>query len=485
MKKMKKSLAFALAVVTASSITLSACDKSENPTTTDPYYSVSSSEQQESGGKVAIQMVHNGKVTADVSEYQLGQTVTFTLTPDEGYILKSIFVNGEDQTAAVVDGKLVMKDVQKKRLNVVAEFEAIEYGTLKIEDVVVAVGDTKTIIPIFTDDQYAEEVRYTFRGDGVSIDGNTVQATEAEMVITVTAETTHHRTVFNIMTVESYGIRVCDVYSWEGYAPSAFNVCFEGVDKTDITYEYKESEVILDEKNQTIIGKKIGTFTVKVKAGEYETSFQVTHNKVTKSGDKWNSSGFDAKMELLKKEYIASSTNQSVLFIGDSFFDENFWSNFYDIYEGKDAILSGIGSTTTYDWEQYAIAFLKEVQPKTIVMNIGTNNLFDDGESATAGYESLQRLFQLIHSELPETQIYYFSIAVRGDNALQQKKISKVNELMKMEFCRGKEWIKFVDVTEDVGLAQLKSDMIHPRPETYLIYAQRLEEAGLVIPDKK
>ncbi len=68
--------------------------------------------------KITVDSATNGKVTASLSEAIKGQTVTLTVTPEEGYQLKSLTVNG----VAVTGTTFTMPD---EEVTVKAEFEKI------------------------------------------------------------------------------------------------------------------------------------------------------------------------------------------------------------------------------------------------------------------------------------------------------------------------------------------------------------------------
>lgn len=55
-----------------------------------------------------LDALQHGTATLSQSEYQLGDKIVLNVTPDDGYKLKSITVNGEDMTANVADGKLLL-----------------------------------------------------------------------------------------------------------------------------------------------------------------------------------------------------------------------------------------------------------------------------------------------------------------------------------------------------------------------------------------
>lgn len=72
---------------------------------------------------------------------------------------------------------------------------------------------------------------------------------------------------------------------------------------------------------------------------------------VDRTSEFYDTSNYNNKVagykDLWEQKGVSGSTT---LFIGDSFFDSGFWSDFYDVYAGKDVIRAGVGSSTTFDW---------------------------------------------------------------------------------------------------------------------------------------
>ena len=231
-----------------------------------------------------------------------------------------------------------------------------------------------------------------------------------------------------------------------------------------------------------------GTFEVKVTSGSDTTSFSVICSNVDKNGTEWNNSDYLADANNLKGEYSANGTDgKTTVFIGDSFFDvaDWGWQNFYSDYAGKDALGLGISSSTTFDWESFLLAgdtILSGMQPKNVVVNIGTNNIYDDNRAAPETVRDLQRLFTLLHDRMPDANIYYFSIAQRADTKYAAQ-VSAVNDAME-QWCEYKDWITFVDVEDQISASDLK-DGVHPKNETYTnVYVPALEAAECKIEEK-
>ena len=296
-------------------------------------------------------------------------------------------------------------------------------------------------------------------------------------------------TVVPVFTAEEVeNIVVSDVYAWIDYPASEFTLELNN-GENDYTLEYDTSKLTIDKDAKTVKALAEGTFEVKVTSGSDEASFNVICSSVDRSGTgKWDSSAYSQKANNIKSRYASDGTNgTTTVFLGDSFFDntEGNWGNFYTSYANEyDALELGIGATTTYDWENFLFdGILDDMQPKNLVVNLGTNNLAADGDTVEGLAENLQRLFTLLHDKMPNTNIYYFSIAQRVDTTAHATKISAVNALME-QWCEYKDWITFVDVEDQVSSSDLK-DGLHPKDETYAnIYVPALEAAGCVVEEK-
>lgn len=288
--------------------------------------------------------------------------------------------------------------------------------------------------------------------------------------------------------VELPDIVVSDVYAWIGYPASEFTLELNN-GESDYSLEYDASKLTIDKDAKTVKAFAEGTFEVKVTSGSDTASFNVICSSVERSGSgKWDSSGYATKADAVKERYASDGKNGvTTVFLGDSFFDntEGNWGNFYTSYASEyDALELGIGGSTTYDWENFLFdGILSGMQPKNLVVNLGTNNLAADGDTVEGLAENLQRLFTLLHDKMPDTNIYYFSIAQRVDTTAHTTKISAVNTYMK-QWCENKDWITFVDVEDKVASSDLK-DGLHPKDETYSnIYVPALEAAGCVVEKK-
>lgn len=289
--------------------------------------------------------------------------------------------------------------------------------------------------------------------------------------------------VFDDVTSPAEQIIVQDTNAWVDYPAAEFTLVLPEDAQGEVVYSYDESKLSIDGAAHTVTALAAGRHQVKVTCGELEARFFVTCSTVDKSGAWWQNPPHAAYDEELAQKYSSEGHNgETTVFIGDSFFDERyFFTNFSALFAGEDALCMGISSTTTFDWEQYILAentiLSASMQPKALVVNLGTNNFYDDKRSTADTASDLQRLFTLMHDRMPDTHIYYFSIAQRLDTAFAGN-VSAVNDRME-EWCRYKDWITFLDVEEQVTTDKLRDDHVHPLPETYRdIYLPALRDAG-------
>lgn len=201
---------------------------------------------------------------------------------------------------------------------------------------------------------------------------------------------------------------------------------------------------------------------------------------------------YESQVAAHEQDWKASgSLTNGTLFVGDSFFDTYFWSDFYNTYGKYNTRTHGIGGTTTTDWEVFATRLIYPVQPKNIVMHCGTNNLFDDLKTAEVTIEETTRLLDTLHKKLPNTKFYYFGIeprtgAIRGLNFADSiQRIHDTNAGI-IQYCnKNKEWLTYLDSPSlcyyEDGTVKVNffRDGCHPTLESYSYYVSLLQEAGL------
>ena len=169
----------------------------------------------------------------------------------------------------------------------------------------------------------------------------------------------------------------------------------------------------------------------------------------------------------------------TTVFIGDSFHDQDGFRTFVDLYGDKEALCCGIGGTSTNHWVTFMNDWFSGYDFKNIVVNIGTNNL-GRGDYTDVVIADLQEFFLKLKQEFPNSNIYWFSIALRSDMSREDAKL-QINTAMK-KWC-GENGIIYVENPIENPESDC-SDGLHPNAASYEKYASQLEKAGCIMEAK-
>ena len=284
-----------------------------------------------------------------------------------------------------------------------------------------------------------------------------------------------------------YGtLAIDDVFAWIGYPNNKVIPIFSMPENAEtLTYEYDESGLTIDPTTGFVTAIKAGRYEVKAQSEHFSAEFVVRVEEVDTSSAKYSASNFASAAENRKAQWEKNgNAGKTTLFIGDSFFDTGFWTGFYSAeYVGKDALCLGISATTTYDWEEWLSGWLAETEPKSIVMHIGTNNVYDDGDTIYGGLSAYQRLFLMMHDTFPDTHIYWFGVSQRAYDRDKIEKVASINESMQ-KWCDAFDFITYIDTPSKLTTDMLK-DQVHPKPECYYVFVDALAKTDIDIEDTK
>ena len=435
---------------------------------------------------------------ADIENLKIGETreISAVFSNEEyasaiEYEFKGNAIKIEDgKVTALSGGRTVPVTAKTKHhettFTVKTSTERYDNGTLTIENIEnLPVGQRVQINAVFTPTGVYEPISYTFEGDDIEILNGYITAIVPDKTVEITAKTRYHEIMFTVKTVRPVTL-VRNVTAWVGYHASPLPDVSYFKEGEAITWSGENPEIaVLDKTKRTLSAVAAGSFTLTAQTEGYSEIYNVTVKSVSKTGKKWqlDQDKTDYANQMKSKWNTDGNDGKTTLFIGDSFFDVRyFWTNFYSLYAGKDAICAGISGATTYDWEQYAETFLRQTAPKNLVVNLGTNNFYDDHDSSETATESLQRVFTLIHSILPDTKIYYFAITQRSDTSYKTG-VSETNAAMKA-WCEGYSFITFLDTEQALTVGTLLEDGIHPKLETYSVFMGALAESKIEMENK-
>lgn len=255
----------------------------------------------------------------------------------------------------------------------------------------------------------------------------------------------------------------------------------------DVEFEFDyevEDEDVCEVVDGLVYYVNDGKTKINVISPYFETcSFEVTASKNLGRNSNEISSKFNAR-----KSVANSCTENTTLFIGDSFFE--FWGNGNDgrqpitslstEFSGYDIKNVGISATQTHDWRAafYNVLSYIEESPKNIIVNIGINNVDDNGEIGAVCANNVNSFLLDLNTYFPESEIYYFSITrCSGVFAHKWEHHQRSNELTSA-FISKYDKMHYLDVMALYGdnYASCQSDGLHPNQNGYNYFKQLITE---------
>lgn len=272
---------------------------SNNPTTpTAP----STQQPVKKTGTVTIGAVEHGSVTADKMTAEVGADVTFTVTPDENYSVKSFKVNNDEKQ--LNDSNQVVVKMVEGGLTVSAEFEInsaavtitqAEHGSISADKSTAKIGENVT----FTVAPEANYVVSSFKVNDadVALDGNN----QAVVVMvagglnvtasfelgsgTVTIGTFEHGSV----TADKMTAKIGEDVTFKITSDTGYDVSFFKVNGSAVDYVTKEDSTTGKTYGEAKVKMVSGglTVTAEFKLGVYSIEWDApAHGTIAVEGDK-------------------------------------------------------------------------------------------------------------------------------------------------------------------------------------------------------
>ncbi len=272
---------------------------SNNPTTpTAP----STQQPVKKTGTVTIGAVEHGSVTADKMTAEVGADVTFIVTPDENYSVKSFKVNNDEKQ--LNDSNQVVVKMVEGGLTVSAEFEInsaavtitqADHGSISADKSTAKIGENVT----FTVAPEANYVVSSFKVNDadVALDGNN----QAVVVMvagglnvtasfelgsgTVTIGTMEHGAV----TADKMTAKIGEDVTFKITSDTGYDVSFFKVNGSDADYVTKEDPTTGKTYGEAKVKMVSGglTVTAEFKLGVYSIEWDTpTHGTIAVEGDK-------------------------------------------------------------------------------------------------------------------------------------------------------------------------------------------------------
>lgn len=316
---------------------------SNNPTTpTAP----STQQPEKKTGTVTIEAVEHGSVTADKMTAEVGADVTFTVTPDENYSVKSFKVNNDEKQ--LNDSNQVVVKMVEGGLTVSAEFEInsaavtitqADHGSISADKSTAKIGENVT----FTVAPEANYVVSSFKVNGadVALDGNN----QAVVVMvagglnvtasfelgsgTVTIGTFEHGAV----TADKMTAKIGEDVTFKITSDTGYDVSFFKVNGSAVDYVTKEDSTTGKTYGEAKVKMVSGglTVTAEFKLGVYPIEWDTpTHGTIAVEGGKTQATygdevkfiftpetGYEIKYLAINEEQVQASDNTYTTTMGE------------------------------------------------------------------------------------------------------------------------------------------------------------------------
>lgn len=316
---------------------------SNNPTTpTAP----STQQPEKKTGTVTIGAVEHGSVTADKMTAEVGADVTFTVTPDENYSVKSFKVNNDEKQ--LNDSNQVVVKMVEGGLTVSAEFEInsaavtitqADHGSISADKSTAKIGENVT----FTVAPEANYVVSSFKVNDadVALDGNN----QAVVVMvagglnvtasfelgsgTVTIGTIEHGSV----TADKMTAKIGEDVTFKITSDTGYDVSSFKVNGSDVDYVTKEDsttgKIYWEAKVKMVSGGL--TVTAEFKLGVYPIEWDTpAHGTIAVEGGKTQATygdevkfiftpetGYEIKYLAINEEQVQASDNTYTTTMGE------------------------------------------------------------------------------------------------------------------------------------------------------------------------
>lgn len=316
---------------------------SNNPTTpTAP----STQQPEKKTGTVTIGAVEHGSVTADKMTAEVGADVTFTVTPDENYSVKSFKVNNDEKQ--LNDSNQVVVKMVEGGLTVSAEFEInsaavtitqADHGSISADKSTAKIGENVT----FTVAPEANYVVSSFKVNDadVALDGNN----QAVVVMvagglnvtasfelgsgTVTIGTFEHGAV----TADKMTAKIGEDVTFKITSDTGYDVSFFKVNGSAVDYVNKEDSTTGKTYGEAKVKMVSGglTVTAEFKLGVYPIEWDTpTHGTIAVEGGKTQATygddvkfiftpdtGYEIKYLTINDEQVQASDNTYTTTMGE------------------------------------------------------------------------------------------------------------------------------------------------------------------------
>jgi hypothetical protein len=185
--------------------------------------------------------------------------------------------------------------------------------------------------------------------------------------------------------------------------------------------------------------------------------------------------------EFQKKDSLNFPKPGGILFIGSS--SIRLWDDLEQRFAGKPIIKRGLGGTEIWQWVQYYMPHVAyPYKPKKVFIYAGENDIAS-GRSPEEVAGNFEKLWNMIHTNLPKAKIYYLSIKASPSRMRVVNQVGEANKLIKASI-KVKPGTKYIDVntvfqgenTTVPDTSLFKKDMLHLNSKGYDRWQKAIEK---------
>ena len=178
--------------------------------------------------------------------------------------------------------------------------------------------------------------------------------------------------------------------------------------------------------------------------------------------------------EFEKADQIHPPNPGVIVFTGSS--SIHFWDTLADDMKPLDVVNRGFGGSQIAQVNHYAGRIVIPYHPRAVVLYAGENDLSPPwSKSPEKVFADFQQFVQIIHSQLPDTWIYYISMKPSPSRLSNWEKFQRTNKLIE-DYIRTLDRVQFVDIRPVMLNAQGK-----PRGELFRVDGLHMNAQGYVL----
>lgn len=254
---------------------------------------------------------------------------------------------------------------------------------------------------------------------------------------------------------------------------------------------YESQRVTMTESTVKFTGYNVGTTTVENLAVQVFDSSNAAESHIATKSSVSHVSRHQASYDAFEQSYLVDMNcagKGGTLILGDSYMDFwNTWESSLGLIDGVNGYNVGIGGETAKDWVYAYDQLIKPFSADRFLINLGFNDVIVYGDNGEDLANNLRTLFEKIHTDNPNAEIYYIYINpspyVYGNGTYNNWKIVDALNCSK-ELVAELDYVTGIDIfdlmtTED-GLNPVAShyvaDNIHLSTEGYEVLGAYLYE---------